>query len=172
MRWRDLIAIVAGVAALPLAAHAQQPVPSIAQPNGAALYSQYCSQCHDAANSRAPGRSLLQSMTLEEVLKTLSTGSMASIAQDRTNVERTAIASFITGKGSEGSLASTDISGQCVQNPVGFPQRLDGPRWNGWGADLGNSRFQPAAMAGLTQDQVAAVAPEMGVRISWQICRS
>src|SRR6266581_4754086 len=154
MRWRDLIAIVAGVAALPLAAHAQQPVPSIAQPNGAALYSQYCSQCHDAANSRAPGRSLLQSMTLEEVLKTLSTGSMASIAQDRTNVERTAIASFITGKGSEGSRASTDISGQCVQNPVGFPQRLDGPRWNGWGADIGNSRFQPAAMAGLTQDQV------------------
>ncbi len=154
MRWRDLIAIVAGVAALPLAAHAQQPVPSIAQPNGAALYSQYCSQCHDAANSRAPSRSLLQSMTLEEVLKTLSTGSMASIAQDRTNAERTAIASFITGKGSEGSRASTDISGQCVQNPVGFPQRLDGPRWNGWGADLGNSRFQPAAMAGLTPDQV------------------
>src|ERR1700704_3284681 len=154
MRWRDLIAIVAGVAALPLAAHAQQPVPSIAQPNGAALYSQYCSQCHDAANSRAPSRSLLQSMTLEEVLKSLSAGSMASIAQDRTNVERTAIASFITGKGSEGSRASTDIFGQCVQNPVGFPQRLDGPRWNGWGADLGNSRFQPAAMAGLTQDQV------------------
>src|SRR5882672_9142909 len=154
MRWRDLIAMVAGVAALRLAAHAQQPIPSIAQPNGAALYSQYCSQCHDAADSRAPGRSLLQSMTLEEVLKTLSTGSMASIAQDRTNVERTAIASFITGKGSEGSRASTDISGQCVQNPVSFPQRLDGPRWNGWGADIGNSRFQPAAMAGLTQDQV------------------
>src|SRR4051794_17906255 len=154
MRRRDLVAIVAGVAALPLAAHAQQPVPSIAQPNGSALYSQYCSQCHDAANSRAPSRSLLQSMTLEQVLKSLSTGSMASIAQDRTNVERTAIASFITGNGSEGSRASTDISGQCVPNPVGFPQALDGPRWNGWGADLGNSRFQPAAMAGLTPEQV------------------
>src|SRR4051794_13845873 len=154
MRRRDLVAIVAGVAALPLAAHAQQPVPSIAQPNGSALYSQYCSQCHDAANSRAPSRSLLQSMTLEQVLKSLSTGSMASIAQDRTNVERAAIASFIIGKGSEGSRVSTDMSGQCVQNPVGFPQRLDGPRWNGWGADLSNSRFQPTAMAGLTQDQV------------------
>src|SRR5260370_35629816 len=154
MRWRDLIAIAAGVAALPLAAHAQPPCPSIAQQNGAALYSQYCSQCHDAANSRAPGRSLLQSMTLEEVLKTLSTGSMASIAQDRTNVERTAIASFITGKGSEGSRASTGISVQSVQNPVGFPQRLDGPRCNGLGADLGYIRFQPAAIAGVTQVQV------------------
>jgi polyvinyl alcohol dehydrogenase (cytochrome) len=81
MRRRDFIAIIAGIAALPLAAHAQQAVPSIAQ------------------------------------------------------------------------TASTDIS-KCAQNPVGFPQRLDGPRWNGWGADLSNSRFQPAAMAGLTQDQV------------------
>jgi polyvinyl alcohol dehydrogenase (cytochrome) len=43
---------------------------------------------------------------------------------------------------------------QCADIRAGFPQPLDGPRWNGWGADLNNSRFQPAAMAGLTQDQV------------------
>ena len=151
---RNLIAIVAGIAVLPLAARAQQAVLPIVQQNGAALYSQYCSQCHDAANSRAPSRSVLQSMTLEEVLRTLSTGSMASIAQERTNAERMAIASFIAGKGSEAPPASADMSGQCAQKPVGFPQRLDGPRWNGWGADLSNSRFQPAAMAGLTQDEV------------------
>jgi len=78
---RNFIALIAGIAALPLAAHAQQAVPSMAQ------------------------------------------------------------------------AASTDIS-KCAQNSVGFPQPVDGPRWNGWGADLGNSRFQPAAMAGLTRDQV------------------
>jgi polyvinyl alcohol dehydrogenase (cytochrome) len=49
--------------------------------------------------------------------------------------------------------ASTDTS-LCPPNSIGFPQRLDGPRWNGWGADLGNSRFQPAAMAGVTREQV------------------
>jgi polyvinyl alcohol dehydrogenase (cytochrome) len=154
MRRRDFIAAIAGFAALPLAAHAQQAVPSIAQQNGAALYSQYCSQCHDAANARTPSRSALQSMTFEQVLGTLTAGSMASIAQERTNAERTAIASFITGKGSNTLPASADASGRCAQNPVGFPLPLDGPRWNGWGADLGNSRFQPTAMAGLTQDQV------------------
>jgi polyvinyl alcohol dehydrogenase (cytochrome) len=42
----------------------------------------------------------------------------------------------------------------CEHNPDGFPHRLDGPRWNGWGADINNSRFQPAAMAGLTPEQV------------------
>ena len=101
MRRRNFIALIAGIAALPLAAHAQQIVPSIAQQNGAALYSRYCSQCHDTANSRTPSRSELQSMKLEEVLRTLSTGSMASIVQELTNVERTAIASFIAMNGSE-----------------------------------------------------------------------
>src|SRR5256886_3678920 len=81
MRRRDFIALIAGIAALPLAAHAQRPVPAIVR------------------------------------------------------------------------SAPTDIS-KCAQNPGGFPQRRDGPRWNGWGADLSNSRFQPAGMAGLTRDQV------------------
>ena len=77
MRRRDLIAIVSGIAALPLAAHAQQQAPP----------------------------------------------------------------------------ASIDVS-KCAHNPDGFPQPLDGPRWNGWGVDINNSRFQPAAMAGLTPEQV------------------
>src|ERR1700730_7311099 len=88
MRRRNVIAIVAGIAALPLAADAQQAVPSIAQ------------------------------------------------------------------------TASPDIS-RCAQNEAGFPQALDGPRWNGWGADLGNTRFQPTAMAGLTRDQVPLL------RLAW-----
>jgi polyvinyl alcohol dehydrogenase (cytochrome) len=50
--------------------------------------------------------------------------------------------------------AATSQSKQCTDNQAGFPRPLDGPRWNGWGADLNNSRFQPAAMAGLTPDQV------------------
>jgi mono/diheme cytochrome c family protein len=138
---RDLTAMIAGITALPLAANAQHADPSIARQNGAALYSQYCSQCHDTANTRAPSLSVLQSMTLAHVLRALSTGSMASIAQERTNAEGTAIASFIAGKGSEAPSASTDISGQCPQNPVGFPQRLDGPRWNGWGRILATVGF-------------------------------
>ena len=154
MRPREFIAMIAGIAGLPVAAHAQQAVPSVIPQNGAALYSQYCSQCHDGANTRAPSLSVLRSMPLEQVVRTLSTGSMATIAQERTSAERTAIASFIAAKASEAPSASTDISGQCAHNPVGIAQRLDGPRWNGWGADLGNSRFQSAAMAGLTNDQV------------------
>jgi polyvinyl alcohol dehydrogenase (cytochrome) len=92
-------------------------------------------------------------MKLEEVLRTLNTGSMASIVRKRTN------ASFMTGKRPEAAPASVDVSGTCAQNSTGFRQRLDGPRWNGWGADLGNSRLQPAAMAGLIQDDVPRSLP-------------
>jgi polyvinyl alcohol dehydrogenase (cytochrome) len=124
--------------------------PAVAQQNGAALYSQYCAQCHESGNKdiRAPSRSLMQSKTFEDVLRTITTGSMASIAQGRTNDERMAIASFITAKASENLAAAP--AGQCAQNATGFPRPPDGPRWNGWGADFNNSRFQPAA---LTPDQ-------------------
>src|SRR5262245_62032312 len=88
MRRQAFIAIIVCIAALPLAAHAQQAVPSTAQ------------------------------------------------------------------------AASTDIS-RFVTNSAGFPERLDGPRWNGWGANPGNSRFQPTEMAGLTREQVPSL------RLKW-----
>jgi hypothetical protein len=37
--------------------------------------------------------------------------------------------------------AVTSQTKQCADNQAGFRQPLDGPRWNGWGADLNNSRF-------------------------------
>ena len=41
---------------------------------------------------------------------------------------------------------------QCPSKPFGDP--FAGAGWNGWSPDVDNSRFQPAAAAGLTPDQV------------------
>jgi polyvinyl alcohol dehydrogenase (cytochrome) len=130
--------------------------PAAAQQTGAALYAQRCVQCHDSGNKdiRAPSRTVLQSKSFDEVLSAITTGTMASFAQGLTNDERTAIASLVTGKVAEAPRATADKSGQCAQTEAGFPQAIDGPRWNGWGADLNNSRFQLAAMAGIAPDQV------------------
>ncbi|GLR83332.1 PQQ-binding-like beta-propeller repeat protein [Bradyrhizobium iriomotense] len=128
--------------------------PAIAQQDGAALYATHCAQCHDssAAQSRVPPRSAMQAMSFEQVLATLSTGSMAAMAQGRSDDERKAIASFVTGKAAvSGAAAAADASGRCTQAVTAFPQDIDGPHWNGWGADLNNSRFQPA---GMTAEQV------------------
>ncbi|WP_439366796.1 PQQ-binding-like beta-propeller repeat protein [Bradyrhizobium sp. DASA03005] len=128
--------------------------PALAQQEGASLYAAHCAQCHDGdAQTRMPGRAALQAMSFDHVLGTLTTGSMAAMAKDRSDAERRAIASFVTGKMPTGSAAA-DAEGRCVQQAGGFPQALDGPRWNGWGVDASNSRFQPADMAGLTAVQV------------------
>ncbi|MET4387922.1 polyvinyl alcohol dehydrogenase (cytochrome) [Bradyrhizobium sp. F1.4.3] len=136
--------------------------PAIALQDGASLYAAHCAQCHDAgdAQSRVPGRSAMQAMSFDHVLGTLTSGSMAAMAKERSDDERRAIASFVTGKAATGGVAA-DAEGRCTQQAGGFPQPLDGPRWNGWGVDVNNSRFQPADMAGLTAQQVSRL------RLKW-----
>ena len=129
--------------------------PALAQQDGAALYATHCAQCHDGgdAQSRVPGRSAMQAMSFDHVLGTLTSGSMAAMAKDRSDEERRTIAAFVTGKAAITGGAA-DTQGRCTQQASGFPQALDSPHWNGWGVDAGNSRFQPADMAGLTAAQV------------------
>jgi polyvinyl alcohol dehydrogenase (cytochrome) len=131
--------------------------PAFAQQNGAVLYAQHCAQCHESGDQqgRAPGRTLMQSMAFEHVLAAITSGSMAPIAKERTDDERKAIASFVTGKNPAAqATAGAGPSGDCVGRSPTFTGALDGPRWNGWGADINNSRFQTAEMAGLTPDQI------------------
>ena len=139
--------------------------PAIAQQSGAVLYAQSCAQCHDAGDqqSRVPSRSALQLMSFEHVLGTITSGSMADMAKGRTDDERKAIASFVTGRISKGPspVAASEASGNCAERPLAFAGALERPRWNGWGADLNNSRFQRAEMARLTPDQVP------GLQLKW-----
>jgi polyvinyl alcohol dehydrogenase (cytochrome) len=130
-------------------------LPALAQQSGAALYAQLCASCHDAGEpqNRVPSRSALQSMTFEHVLGAITSGSMADMAKGRTDDERKAIASFVTGRISS-DMPPAEASAACASRPLRFGEALDGPRWNGWGADFSNSRFQPAGMARLTPEQV------------------
>jgi polyvinyl alcohol dehydrogenase (cytochrome) len=131
--------------------------PAFAQQSGSALYAQHCAQCHESGDQlrRAPSRALMQSMTFEHVLGSITSGGMAPIAKERTDDERKAIAAFVTGKvliDQTGTPAGA--TSDCASRSLTFAGSLDGARWNGWGVDLKNSRFQPANMAGLKPDQV------------------
>jgi polyvinyl alcohol dehydrogenase (cytochrome) len=133
-------------------------LPATAAQTGAELYAQHCAQCHDAGDpqSRVPNRAALQSMAFEHVLRTITSGSMAPMVKERTDDERKAIASFVTGRlaGDGAPAAKVDAAGHCVDGGRGFDGALERPRWGGWGADLSNSRFQAAEMAGLRAEQV------------------
>src|SRR5208337_217756 len=50
-------------------------------------------------------------------------------------------------------LAAQTASNQCDVNPP-FSDPASGPAWNGWGADVSNSRFQSAEAAQMTAAQV------------------
>ena len=133
-------------------------MPVLAQQGGAALYAEHCASCHDAGGeqNRVPGRSALKSMSFEHVLSVITSGSMTDMTKGRTDDERKAIASFVTGKDASqsSSTAGTETRAECTNHSPRFAAPLEGPRWNGWGADTNNSRFQPPEMARLAADQV------------------
>ena len=126
--------------------------------DAASLYGKWCAVCHEAnAESRAPGRDVLSQMTPEQILAALETGPMVAQAQGAmiSRAERRALAEYLSGK-TFGSAPTNPIpqSAFCSSSANKFQNALTGPLWNGWGVTITNTRFQPAADAGMTADQV------------------
>jgi len=133
--------------------------------DGPTLYKQLCASCHEAGTERAPNRDALRAMTPERVLTALEGGPMLSMAAGRTGVERRAIAEYVTGKPFSQALSMTPLP-QAMCKAGGALARgefnpLTGPRWNAWGMNASNTRYQDAAMAGLS----AADVPKL--RVKW-----
>src|SRR5262245_47109051 len=64
--------------------------------NGAAIFQQTCTACHDAAgNTRAPSVAALRRMSASEVLRSLESGIMKAQGSALTADERRAVAEFI-----------------------------------------------------------------------------
>jgi polyvinyl alcohol dehydrogenase (cytochrome) len=126
--------------------------------DAASLYGKWCAVCHEATTeSRAPGREVLSQMTPEQILAALETGPMVAQAQGAmiSRAERRALAEYLSGK-SLGSAPANPIprSAFCADSANKFQNTLSAPLWNGWGVTITNTRFQPAAEAGLTADDV------------------
>ena len=120
---------------------------------GGAVYQKRCAQCHDTGGARAPQPGAMKLMTPERVLAALTDGKMAEQGKLLTAAETRAAATFVTGK-SFGAVDSA-TQGSCSDSAEDFDRPFSGPYWNGWGVDAANRRMQPAAMAGLSTEQVA-----------------
>lgn len=139
---------------------AQQKVEEDKPPAGAIIQKTFitkCMTCHGIGSSegRAPTRETLMKLTPEAVYAALTTGPMATQAKDLSDEERRAMAAFLGGRplGSTEAGSAKFMSNHCTSNP-----QLEDPTastgWNGWGNDVGNTRFQPANAAGISADQV------------------
>src|SRR5205807_10148170 len=68
------------------------------------------------------------------------------------------LAEYITERPLGAAIAgqASAMPNRCVAKPLGNP--LAGPAWNGWSADAGNTRYQPAEAAGISAAQVPSLA--------------
>ena len=108
-----------------------------------------------------PTREALKSVTPEHIETALSSFTMRRQGAALTLAERRAVAEFLSGRPAGSYRAPLDViprSAYCSASAsgpaAGQTDPLAGPAWNGWGADLRNTRFQPAAAAGLSPTEV------------------
>lgn len=139
----SITTVVVVVLCGPAVLHAQEADPP-------ALYKRLCAACHDTAENRAPQRDALLTMTAERVLASMETGTMVTMANNRTASERRALAEFLSGKRLGAPLNTTPPpTAMCQARNRTFDPAV-GPRWTAWGFDETNTRYQDGPSARLT----------------------
>src|SRR5438094_2062 len=130
---------------------------------GPAIYQQNCGTCHGTNAKQVDGKTAvsigtLQELSPERIYEVITTGSMQTQAAALPDVQKRQIAEFLAAR-PLGSADSGDIkkmTNACTSNPA-MPDPAAGPSWNGWGSGIQNTRFQSAAVAGLTAAQVPSL---------------
>jgi polyvinyl alcohol dehydrogenase (cytochrome) len=123
--------------------------------SGWATFQQQCFRCHGnvATNTKTTAWAIRQ-MTPERIVAGLQTPTHTE-GQALSDIQRQRVAEFMSGRplGSVNSGDAKAMPNQCTANP---PMRdpASGPAWNGWSADLANTRSQTAAAARLTAADV------------------
>ena len=125
-------------------------------PDGEQVYQQHCARCHEGTIPRMPTRDMLRERTPEDVEIALSTFTMRRQGAALNSAERRAVSEYVTGRppGSYRAPLEVIATDAFCTDGAGDSDPLGGPAWNGWGAGLRNTRFQPADVAGLTPDDV------------------
>jgi polyvinyl alcohol dehydrogenase (cytochrome) len=131
-------------------------VPAMAQSTGKAegeaIYRERCVGCHETGAARAPDLATLRAMSPDRVLTALRSGSMSTQAQGLSNAQLDNLSRFVAGAATGQDTAQA--SGACAETSALLIDPQAHPRWNGWGGDSSQQRFQPAAMARLDADDV------------------
>lgn len=131
------------------------PVSATARPLGEAVYLRSCASCHDRQRPRTPLRDALKGLSAARILRTLDFGVMMAVAYPLTRPEREAVASFL---GTAGDDPPPSPAAMCSASLV---RRASGGAWEGWSPTAHNTRFQPAAQAGLRAEELA------GLELAW-----
>jgi polyvinyl alcohol dehydrogenase (cytochrome) len=126
-----------------LSAAAPAPAASV---SGEAVYRKRCAGCHDSPDSRAPSRDALKTRSVLSIQRTLDFGIMANVASPMRRGERDAVATWLgIAGGAQDHVPPAKAF--CADRAVKITGNPSG--WNGWSPSTANTRYQPAAAAGL-----------------------
>jgi polyvinyl alcohol dehydrogenase (cytochrome) len=125
-------------------------VPAAAQ-DGAALYTQHCATCHDAA-TRAPSRQVLGLLAPDRIVASLTSGLMRQQGEALSAEQRLAIARHLSAAPAATTTTSTLSAGAPKCDASVKPSSTE-KDWTAWGLTLANDRFQRAP--GFTAAQAA-----------------
>jgi polyvinyl alcohol dehydrogenase (cytochrome) len=116
---------------------------------GEALYKERCASCHEQGVPRAANREVLGRLSADVIRQALTAGAMRSQAAGLTPTQIESLTRLLAGASPTASSADNKCAaGTAFQDP------LNRPNWNGWGANLAQHRFQPAASAQLSAGDV------------------
>lgn len=128
-----------------------------AESSGEAVYMKRCSGCHEQTSPRVPPREALQKMPAARILSALDSGAMMAVAMTMDRADRIAVASYLGTTAQVGAPPASAFCGDRTVKLASAPKSS----WNGWSPDTGNARFQTAAAAQLTLEQVR------GLKLKW-----
>ena len=149
MRLTSLLLLLLGVS-VPVAS-AQTPQGTTR--NGESLYAERCAKCHESGVPRAAIARRWR-LSPDAVRLALTTGSMRTQGAELTPAQIDSLARLLGT--APPAAASASVDSGCAASPSSsFANALDRPRWNGWGANQSQHRFQPADAARLPADQVS-----------------
>jgi polyvinyl alcohol dehydrogenase (cytochrome) len=123
--------------------------------SGWATFQGQCFRCHgNTSTGKTPTAWAIRQMTPERIYGALTSGKHTEGAS-LSDIQKQRVAEFMSGRpmGSIGAGEAKSMPNQCTTNPA-MRDPASGPSWNGWGNDLANTRFQPAAAARLTAADV------------------
>jgi polyvinyl alcohol dehydrogenase (cytochrome) len=151
--------VALGIASLSLAitAQAQPPNRPAGTESGFAVFQTKCMGCHGNPTmaGRVPDPATLRLLSPEKIYEALTTGPMKTQGASLADEQKRMLAVFMSGRtfGSAVQGDAKNMPNRCQENPP-MTDPSAGSSWNGWSADVMNSRYQSAKGAGLTADQV------------------
>jgi polyvinyl alcohol dehydrogenase (cytochrome) len=140
----------------------QRPL-RVSEGDGSTIFGNFCENCHGNPKvDSAPPPAVLKQMTPESIYSTLTKGNMVTIAKGLTDQQKRDIAEWVGGRklGAAESGDAKKMTNVCASNPP-IRDLTSKPSWNGWSADLSDTRFQPAKAADLSVAQVSRL------RLKW-----